>query len=323
MASSTDGAAVQARWRMEVDSVRRGIDRRMHELLCADSTECRTIGQAMRDSTLIAGKRIRPLLLVLTARGLGCDRQSLLDLSCAIEMVHCASLILDDLPCMDDAYMRRGQPTLHRRYGEDVAALTTVSLLMRAFACIASPEEISPVIRLQMSLVLSEATGSNGLVRGQYEDLHDSASLRPEPAVMRTNELKTASLFRAAVTLGALAAEADQRVLARLDRFACDLGLAFQLFDDLNDNNPASGKDMGQDEGKVTLLTLLGETIARERLIGYLHSSIDQLEAVFDRGQPICCFVREQVSRLEECLPVGQAGGQLRRDDVARSSNLN
>lgn len=228
------------------------------------------IGVAMRDGTLAPGKRIRPLLLLLTLKDLHQDglHDVALDLACALEMLHAASLILDDMPCMDNAELRRGRPTIHRQFGEDVAVLGSVALLSQAFSIAASAEGIDPATRNRLVRLLATSTGAQGLVQGQFHDLREGRQSRPLEAITHTNRLKTCPLFTAAVELAALLSGASTSCARHLTGFATELGLAFQLLDDLADGlSPQhSGKDAGKDRGKSTLVTLLGPEAARRQV---------------------------------------------------------
>ncbi len=282
--------------------LRTTIDQRLADLLAGTDADCEPLTQAMRRSTLAAGKRIRPMLLVLAARGLGCHSPALLDLGCALEMVHTASLILDDLPCMDNASLRRGLPSLHRCVGEDVATLAAVALLARAFALVAAVPDVPDRARTQMVGYLAEAVGSQGLGRGQYEDLHASCRPRPPQAVALTNHLKTGILFDAAMRMAARTAGADASTESALRLFARELGQAFQLFDDLTDDRADQGKDPHQDAGKSTLVALLGVSAARQRLAEHLSEAERLLAQVYGADQPLRQFTGVLFARFQAAL---------------------
>lgn len=269
--------------------LRRRIDRRLEELLseCADDP----VSRAMRDSLLAPGRRVRPMLLVLAGQELNGALPALLDLGCAVEMVHTASLILDDLPCMDDARLRRGRPALHRQYGEDVAMLAVVALLSRASGVVAGAVDLPAQRRMQMVERLSLAVGIQGLVKGQYEDLHEACHPRSIEAVMATNTRKTGVLFQATLFMAALAAGASEAVMDALDRFALALGQAYQLCDDLSDGNASHGKDVDQDHGKTTLVSLLGPEEARRRLALQLEAADRHLASVYGANSSFSQFV--------------------------------
>lgn len=251
-----------------VVALRDAIDARLVALLGPPVHADDRIACAMRYGTLAPGKRLRPLLMLLTARALGVDPASLMDAACALEMVHAASLFLDDLPCMDDADLRRGLPTVHLVYGEDVATLGAVALLATAWRLAANAPALDPVVRVGMVTVLSDAVGLEGLVAGQYRDLHRPSS-PCIASVQRTNHQKTSVLFEAAFEIACLAADSDATTRQCLKAAARELGQAYQLIDDLSDlelTAAQTGKDAHQDAGKATLVALMGPALARQKL---------------------------------------------------------
>ena len=284
----------------EFADLRRQIDARLEELLPSEAGT--SVASAMHDCLLSGGKRVRPSLLILAAHGLGHDSPALLDLGCAVEMVHSASLILDDLPCMDDASLRRGRPTTHRQYGEDVAMLSMVALLSRAFGLVSAAPGVPSEVRAQMVAKLSWAVGEQGLVKGQYQDLHAPRQRRDVNDVTTTNTLKTGVLFQATLALAGLAAGAPEIALSRLQRFALALGQAYQLYDDLTDGLAVNGNDAGQDRGKATLIALLGEDEVRQRLADYLADADRHLAAIFGADPPLSRFMHALFSRFDHQL---------------------
>jgi len=260
----------------ELTLLKEALQRRLDQLLPAGNQHD-LVSAAMREGTLAQGKRIRPLLLILTARDLGCDAHhpGLLDLACAVEMVHAASLMLDDVPCMDNAMLRRGSPTIHRQFGEYVAILAAVALLSNAFGVVAAADGFSNESRNQAVSELSAAVGLQGLVQGQFRDLSEGSLPRGEDDIAATNELKTSMLFGATLQIAAIAADAAPMVCQRLRCFARDLGQAFQLLDDLADGHSDTGKDIDKDLGKSTLVATLGAEAVRQRLREHLHSADD------------------------------------------------
>lgn len=224
----------------QLGALRRRVDAALGALLPPSPPEDRVAG-AMRHALLSPGKRIRPLLTLLAAGQLGCRASVAMPAACALEMVHAASLALDDLPCMDDADERRGQPSLHRVFGEDIAVLAGVGLLNEAYAVIARADALPAAARCEMMLLLSRAVGVGGLIGGQDKDLMacDSRSFED---LSRLHQEKTGVLFVAAVEIGALAAGADTQAREALRLFGCELGLAFQAIDDLLDRDELYGQ---------------------------------------------------------------------------------
>lgn len=259
----------------ELDMVRQELEDRLAALLADSGPSSDRLAAAMRAAALGSGKRMRPLLLMLVARDLGCDSPALIDVACAVELVHAASLVLDDMPCMDDAQLRRGKPTIHVQYGEDVAILASIALLSRAFGILGSAQDIPPAVRARLVARLSETIGAQGLVRGQFLDLQ--ATARSAEDIATTNELKTGVLLGAAVDMAAIIAETDDCVARSLRAFALAAGHAFQLRDDFQDG-PAmdptiTGKDTGKDVNKATFINTLGFDEARRRLMDHLHEA--------------------------------------------------
>ncbi|MDN3234848.1 polyprenyl synthetase family protein [Pseudomonas sp. WAC2] len=255
----------------ELVTERARIDTRLEELLPPVENDD-LIAAAMREGALAPGKRIRPLLMLLASQDLDAFSPAILDLGCAVEMVHAASLFLDDMPCMDNATLRRGRPTIHVQFGEDVAVLGAVALLSHAFCVVASTSGVAPVLRNQMVCMLTSAVGSQGLVRGQYRDLREGAKSRSAEAINSTNHLKTGLLFTTALDMTTLAVSAKPLVREGMHRFATELGLAFQLLDDLQDGH-GLGKDAHQDDGKSTLVALLGRESVQAQLENHLDTA--------------------------------------------------
>jgi geranylgeranyl diphosphate synthase type II len=234
---------------------------------------------------------------------LGATAPAVVDLACAVEMVHACSLIFDDLPAMDDAALRRGRPTVHRAFGEDMAQLAGLALLNRAFAVVA---EAAPRLALRRytaeDLVhhLAAAIGSDGLIGGQALDLASRAEDLDLERLEYIHSHKTGALFIAAGELGAMAADARRRDLETVARYAKNLGLAFQISDDLLDvlRTPAeTGKDSHQDEHKVTFVKLLGvagaQALAAE-LLAFAVESLAPLGRKADLLRDLAGFVRSR-----------------------------
>lgn len=243
------------------------INARLDQLLPGSDHHPASLHEAMRYSLLGSGKRVRPLLCVLVSEAAdGAGRSFALDAGCAVEMVHTASLILDDLPCMDDAGMRRGRPTTHREFGQATSILASVGLLNRAFGVISEQHDAAPAIRSRALEVLSEAVGSNGMIAGQEIDLHERRKYDHATPIESVNWLKTGVLFVASAHIGALAADLRHEAVGSVNDFARHVGLAFQTADDLIDrmgDAQSIGKDVGQDADIPTLASISGTQSAR------------------------------------------------------------
>ena len=289
--TSISAATLEMDFAGRLAGVREAIDLRLAALLPEAGNERDLVALAMRDSTLAPGKRVRPILLVLAADGLGHSGAQAIELGCAVEMVHAASLVLDDMPCMDNARLRRGRETVHVRFGEDVAILTAVALLSRAFGLVASIPDLRPEVRTQLVEILANTVGMKGLVRGQLQDLRDGTHSRSAEEIALTNELKTGVLFGAVMDMAWLVSDAPQSVRPALQSFAIELGQAFQLYDDLQDHCIDTAKDQGKDDGKSTLVALYGKEKVRERLYAHLSAADQYLRQALQGEQCINGFV--------------------------------
>jgi len=244
-------------------------------LAFTDETSIAGLVEAMRYSLLGGGKRIRPVLALATAKALGRDARELLPLAGALELVHSYSLIHDDLPAMDDDDLRRGQPTCHVAHGEDVAILAGDGLFAEALRLLLRDQSGPPDRILAAALELVTAAGTEGMVGGQYVDVSAPDDLSPE-ALRRLHELKTGRLIGASVGCAlSLAGENGSATIA-LRRFAAELGVLFQIVDDILDvtgDEAQLGKPHGSDErhGKRTYVSVFGLDEAR-RLAGESHA---------------------------------------------------
>jgi geranylgeranyl diphosphate synthase type II len=207
-------------------------------------------------------------------------------------MVHAASLVLDDMPCMDDARLRRGRPTVHLQFGQDVAILTAVALLSRAFGLVASIDGLAPGIRAQLVEVLSNAVGLQGLVMGQYQDLRDGQQSRTAEDIALTNRLKTGVLFGAIMDMAWMVGSSDEQIRPVLQNFAMELGQAFQLYDDLHDCYVENNKDQGKDHGKSTFVSLYGEQQVTDRLHAHLANAEQYLNQVYGNSHAVGSYLK-------------------------------
>lgn len=278
------------------------VDRRLRILLPDQTTSPHLLHRAMSYTLLAPGKRLRPLLTLLTSFHFGRRDLVAVDCACAIEMIHAASLIMDDLPAMDNAELRRGQATAHRAFGEDIALLTSISLLNMAYGVVASSASLSAEVRLDLVRVLFDAVGSNGLVGGQALDLKTRSAITPAAQLERINALKTGQLIAAAVEAGALVAGASPRLLAPARKVGSELGLAFQIADDVLDgpaHSGQTGKDTGKDENKPTLASVLGHAGARQRYHEHVGSCREALGEIGATGSPLGDFVERCLTLVE------------------------
>ena len=237
--------------------------------------------EAMRYTLLLPGKRLRGIIVLASCDLLKGSADDALPLACAVEMVHASSLILDDLPSMDDATLRRGKPTLHKVAGEANAILASVGLLNAAFALVQSASTLKDKAKSAAIGKLADAIGAQGLVGGQIADLEATGSRLDLEALEYIHSHKTGALFIAAAELGAIAANGRARDLEALRHYAKNLGLAFQITDDLLDysGNPATtGKDAGLDRNRTTFVNLCGIDGARRLSEELIAASVAALE---------------------------------------------
>jgi geranylgeranyl pyrophosphate synthase len=240
--------------------------------------------EAMRYSTLAGGKRVRPVLVYATGESLGASLEILDAAAAAVELIHVYSLVHDDLPAMDNDDLRRGRPTCHRAFDEATAILTGDALQARAFEVLAqAPASISAAARIEMLRVLADSIGTRGMAGGQAIDLAAVKQSLTESALERMHRQKTGALIQASVLLGAISAELeDRRELAALTEFGAEIGLAFQIQDDILDvegNTDALGKRAGADAERVkpTYPSVLGLEAARVQAVARRDRAIAAL----------------------------------------------
>ncbi|MGE0211526.1 MAG: polyprenyl synthetase family protein [Parvibaculaceae bacterium] len=268
------------------------IDSMLDRLLPLETAKARRVVEAMRYSALAQGKRLRPFFVTETARLLGADAHGALRTGCALECVHCYSLVHDDLPAMDDDDLRRGKPTCHKAFDEATAILAGDGLLTFAFEILGEPETHSnPKVRIELVLELARAAGHAGMVGGQMLDLEaEEKATRDLDQIILLQSLKTGALFRYSCEAGAILAEADGEVRKALRTYADAVGLAFQIADDILDveSTPETlGKATQKDSaaGKATFIDLYGLEGAKSRarsLVAEACGALDRFGARAD-----------------------------------------
>jgi len=260
--------------------------------------------EAMRYSALAPGKRLRPFLVLAGARLFAVAERSALQVAAAIEMVHAYSLVHDDLPAMDDSDLRRGRPTCHKEFDEATAVLAGDGLLTMAFQVLADPDTHGdPAVRCELVGALARAAGPHGMVGGQMFDLlaeHDATL--DIGAITRLQRLKTGALIAFSCEAGAILGKAAPELRAALRGYAHDLGLAFQIADDLLDvegTAAETGKPVGSDAaaGKATFVSILGVERARDQaglLVRQAIAHLDSFEEKADLLRQAAHFVVER-----------------------------
>ncbi len=254
--------------------------------------------EAMRYSALAPGKRLRPLLVLAGARLFGVARRSALQVAAAVEMVHAYSLIHDDLPAMDNSDLRRGRPTCHKEFDEATAVLAGDGLLTMAFEVLAHPDTHGdPAVRCELVAALAAAAGAAGMVGGQMIDLIAEKQALDIGAITRLQRMKTGALIAFSCEAGANLAKAAIELRTALRGYAHDLGLAFQIADDLLDvegTEEEVGKPVGADTAKATFVSILGAERARaqaELLTGQAAAHLEIFEQRAELLRQVARFV--------------------------------
>ena len=258
---------------------------------------------AMRHAAIGGGKRVRPLLLVTTAEMYGASRTAALRAGCAIEAIHAYSLVHDDLPCMDDDDVRHGKATVHKAFDEAAAVLAGDALHALAFEVLAMPEVSSdPFVRAELVGTLAAASGWSGMAGGQMMDIAAEGAAFDVHAVTRLQQLKTGALLGAAVEMGAILGRMTEDGRTHLRAYARDIGLAFQIADDLLDHEgdevkagKALRKDAGQ--GKATFVSLMGPDQARQQARALSEQAIGHLQGHGEEADILRALARFVVER--------------------------
>ncbi|HLY47456.1 MAG TPA: farnesyl diphosphate synthase [Stellaceae bacterium] len=259
--------------------------------------------EAMRYSALAPGKRLRPLLVLAGARLFRVARSSALQVAASIEMVHAYSLIHDDLPAMDDSDLRRGRPTCHKRFDEATAVLAGDGLLTMAFEVLAHPDTHGdPGVRCELVAALASAAGAAGMVGGQMIDLIAETQTLDIGAITRLQRMKTGALIAFSCEAGAILAKATGEARTALHGYAHNLGLAFQIADDLLDvegSAAETGKPVGADAaaGKATFVSILGAERARAQAELLVNQSVAHLDLFGQRAELLRQVARFVVNR--------------------------
>ncbi len=258
---------------------------------------------AMRYSALAGGKRLRPFLTVESAKLFGVAPEAAMMTAAAIEFVHTYSLIHDDLPAMDNDDFRRGKPSNHKQFGEAAAILAGDALLTYAFEVLANPKvHADAAVRCELIRSVARAAGVRGMVGGQMMDLDAEHKTLSIEEVIRLQRLKTGEMFAVSCEAGAILGKAPEQLRARLQRYAHDIGLAFQITDDLLDvesTQTEAGKAVRKDktQGKATLVSMLGIDRAREQANTLAAQALDHLSAFDNRADALRELAKFVVTR--------------------------
>jgi farnesyl diphosphate synthase len=286
-----------------LNEVATAINERLDTLLILPPGKERRVVEAMRYSALDGGKRLRPFLTIASADLFDTPRVRSLRAGAAVELIHCYSLIHDDLPAMDDDDLRRGRPTSHRAFDEATAILAGDGLLTQAFAVL-SHEDTHPdgAVRSDLIATLADAAGAYGMVGGQMLDLLAESANLDETEVEQLQAMKTGRLLAASCQMGGLLGQAGPEATAALKSFGLLLGAAFQIADDLLDLEATvsqMGKTTGKDSGagKATFVSLYGPERARKRAETVADQAITALKPFGKSAEPLRAAAMFSVSR--------------------------
>ena len=259
--------------------------------------------EAMRHAAIGGGKRVRPLLVTATADLFGVGRIPAVNAACAIEAIHCYSLVHDDLPCMDDDALRHGKPTVHRAFDEATAVLAGDALHALAFDILTMPDtSTDPFVRAELVAALARASGHEGMAGGQMMDMMAEEARYDLSQVTRLQQMKTGALLAASVEMGAILGRVPPDGRGPLRAFARDIGLAFQIADDLLDvegDAEIAGKALRKDEdqGKATFVTLMGADKARAQARMLVEQAAGHLAGYGEEARLLQALARFIVER--------------------------
>jgi farnesyl diphosphate synthase len=298
-----DNAPVSLNLHAAIRQVSAEIDTQFDTVLAVPDDARQRLYEAMRHAAIGGGKRLRPLLVIATANLFHVDRDVALRVATALECIHVYSLIHDDLPCMDDDDLRRGKPTVHKAFGEAIAVLAGDSLHALAFEILASSATHSdPFIRSELIATLALASGPEGMAGGQMMDLEAENAQFDLPTVTRLQALKTGALIAASVEMGAILGRVPPEGRIRLRGYARDIGLAFQIADDILDvegDEALAGKALHKDAqaGKATFLSLMGLARAKEQAAMLVDQAIDHLSSYGQEAELLRAIARYVLER--------------------------
>jgi len=273
-----------------LENLRKMVEVALDGFLPSSESRPQRLVSAMRHSLFAGGKRIRPVLVIAAAEAAGGSGEEAIGPACAIELVHTYSLIHDDLPAMDDDDFRRGRPTCHKAFDEGTAILAGDALLTLGFEVLAQSQREDPGKGLQMIGELSGAAGWKGMVGGQQEDMDSEGAVPEADALQYIHTHKTGALIGCSLVLGGLAGGADAQSLAHFRRFGENIGLAFQIVDDILDVTATTGemgKDQGSDaaRGKMTYPALFGLSKARSMALELIDKAKEDISRLDREGR--------------------------------------
>ena len=289
------GQAARGAFDRFAERERAGLEQALSQSLPERSAVAPALFDAVEAAVLSRGKRLRPLVALAAGDLFRAPRPAATAVAVAVEYLHAASLVLDDLPSMDDAVRRRGQPALHVTHGVATAELVAVALVSRAFEAVARGGGMSAIVRARVVGELAEAVGASGCCAGQAADLAANPSAVSLEDLEAIHSRKTGALFVAAVRGGALSGGARERSLSSLTLFARNVGLAFQITDDLLDlegDAEKMGKDAGRDAHRANFAALLGSDSSRQLVEELLEAGVAALAPFGVKGAVLADLAR-------------------------------
>jgi len=273
------------------------VNRKLEQCMPSVKPELKTLQEAMNYSLQSGGKRIRPLICFFVGELFDTPRDRLVSAACALEMIHTASLIMDDLPYMDDAKMRRGRPANHLVYGQDVAALASIGLLTMAYGLVLDDRELSDKKKTMVVNELVNAVGLNGMVGGQFVDI-SSEEFTEFPTLERIHTYKTASLFVAAGSTAAIIGNATKDELKHIKEYSKNEGIAFQILDDILDSTGKAeevGKSLRND--KANFIASAGPEKQSQLIMEYTNKAIGAIETFGVKSNRLIALAQMLLSR--------------------------
>lgn len=278
------------------------IENALSDYVPATENEQGTIYRAMRYSLLAGGKRLRPVIMLLACELCGGRAEDALPFACALEMIHTYSLIHDDLPAMDNDDLRRGKPTNHIQFGEAMAILAGDGLLNKAFEITADSKTVPAEVAIRAISVLANASGTEGMIGGQVVDIENEEKSLTMNQLQYLHSLKTGAIIRAAGVVGAIVAGADAEKVKALDDYCLNLGIAFQIRDDILDvvgTEQDLGKPIGSDaqNQKTTYLTLCSLEEAESLVGAFTEKAIRALDSFGEKKEILISLARYLLDR--------------------------
>jgi len=296
---------MEGRFKEYWETRRRWVDEALREFFSRDSIDPKILWDAMKYTLFAGGKRLRPVLAIMgyeLADGKKV-RKEILPIACALELIHTFSLIHDDLPAMDNDDIRRGKPTSHKVFGEGMAILAGDALFAYSFKLLLE-STITPDLKLKVIGEVVEATGSFGMIGGQVYDLISEGSEPTEELVRKIHQRKTSALIRSALVVGGIAAKADENIIKSYRKIGENLGMAFQIVDDVLDElgeKEKLGKTVGKDreKGKCTYVKLHGLERAKKDAMKYAQKASKIALSTFgeEKGWPLTALADFIVKR--------------------------